>query len=187
MKKIYILLTRTQSTVSKIVHFFTKDSYTHASIAFDREFYQLFSSTRKNGRTMFPAGPSREYLDRGFFARYGKTPCAVLEYEVEDEVYEKTFAEVMDIIDHKDEYKFNAWGLITCKLGFPLYRKNKFFCSQFVAEMLTRHTTAVLPNEPAMTRPADYLTVPEFKKIFEGDIKDLSAFCRDGQKETVVL
>ena len=33
----------------------------------DEDLSCLYSSTRKNGYTMFPAGPSREYLDRGVF------------------------------------------------------------------------------------------------------------------------
>ena len=34
---------------------------THISLAFDEDLSTLYSSTRKNGYTMFPAGPSREY------------------------------------------------------------------------------------------------------------------------------
>ena len=181
MKKIYILLTRTQSFVSKTVHAMTKDSYTHASIAFDKEFYQLFSSSRKNGKSMFPAGPCREYLDRGFFARYGKTPCVVYEVEVTDEVYDKALAEVMSFIDHQDDYKFNAWGIITCRLGFPLYRKNRYFCSQFVSEIVERSGIAKLPKETGMMRPSDYMKMPELKKIFEDDIGRLSAWCRGAE------
>lgn len=36
-------------------------------LAFDEDLTTLYSSTRKNGYTMFPAGPSREYLNRGVF------------------------------------------------------------------------------------------------------------------------
>lgn len=65
MKTIYILLTRSGTLLSKLVYAVTGASYTHASMAFDEELNCLYSSTRKNGYTMFPAGPSREYLNRG--------------------------------------------------------------------------------------------------------------------------
>ena len=177
MKKVYIMLTRTQSIVSKIVYFFTRASYTHASLVFDKGFNEIYSSTRKNGVTLFPAGPAREYLDRGFFARHGKTPCAVYEFEVTEEVYDKLYAETMSFINNSDCYKFNVWGLVSCKFGIPLYRKNKYFCSQFVAEILSRCDAVPLPKETGLMRPSDYMTMPELTRVFEGDIGELSAFC----------
>ena len=53
MKTIYILLTKSETILSKIVHFVTADAYTHASIAFDENLQTLYSSSRKNGRTLF--------------------------------------------------------------------------------------------------------------------------------------
>ena len=67
MKTIYILLTRSGTLLSKLVYAVTGASYTHASMAFDAELSCLYSSTRKNGYTMFPAGPSKEYLNKGVF------------------------------------------------------------------------------------------------------------------------
>ncbi len=176
MKKIYLMLTRTESFVSKTVHMVTKDSYTHASLAFDENLTEFYSSTRKNGKTIFPAGPSREYLGRGFFARYGRTPCALYELEVEDSVYDKAFEIARSFADNQKLYKFNAWGLITCRFGVPLYRKNKFFCSQFVAEVLNRANAVELPKESGLIRPSDYMKVAEFKCVFTGDIKDVKNF-----------
>ena len=67
MKTIYILLTRSGTLLSNLVYAVTGANYTHASLAFDEDLSCLYSSTRKNGYTMFPAGPSREYLNRGVF------------------------------------------------------------------------------------------------------------------------
>ena len=60
MKTIYILLTRSGTLLSNLVYAVTGANYTHASLAFDEDLSCLYSSTRKNGYTMFPAGPSRE-------------------------------------------------------------------------------------------------------------------------------
>ena len=78
MKTIYILLTRSGTLLSKLVYAATGSSYTHASMAFDADLSCLYSSTRKNGYTMFPAGPSKEYLNKGVFPSAGRRPlCAV--------------------------------------------------------------------------------------------------------------
>ena len=76
MKTIYILLTRSGTLLSNLVYAVTGANYTHASLAFDDDLSCLYSSTRKNGYTMFPAGPSREYLNRGVFRLRENVPCA---------------------------------------------------------------------------------------------------------------
>ena len=85
MKTIYILLTRSGTLLSKLVYAATGASYTHTSMAFDAELSCLYSSTRKNGYTMFPAGPSKEYLNKGVFRLRDDAPCALYALEVSDE------------------------------------------------------------------------------------------------------
>ena len=43
MKTIYILLTRSTTILSRLVHFVTEDTYTHAALAFDEELKTLYS------------------------------------------------------------------------------------------------------------------------------------------------
>ncbi len=174
MKSVYIFLTRTQSIVSKIVSFFTDETYTHAAIAFDKDLVFLYSSARKDGLKMFPAGPCREYLNRGFYTRVGKTPCAVYELKVNDEAYDRAKAEVEWFMQHQDEFKFNALGIVACKFGIAWERDNKYFCSQFVAEVLRKSNCAKLPKRDCLMRPSDYMTLPNITKIFEGDVGELN-------------
>lgn len=167
MKTIYILLTRTQSILSRTVHLMTLDTYTHAAIAFDQDLHVLYSSARWDGSTMFPCGPCREYLHKGFYARY-ETPCAVYELHVEDEVYERAKEEVANIISNQQQYHFNIIGLMLCRLHIPFRRKNYFFCSQFVGEILRRSGALELPRDPSLIRPSDYTRLPQLKFRCQG-------------------
>ena len=56
MKTLYIFLTRSGTLLSNLVYHLTGAQYTHVSLAFDEDLSTLYSSTRKNGYTMFPAG-----------------------------------------------------------------------------------------------------------------------------------
>ena len=87
MKTLYIFLTRSGTLLSNLVYSLTGAQYTHISLAFDEDLSTLYSSTRKNGYTMFPAGPSREYLNRGVFLMRENIPCALYALEVTDEAY----------------------------------------------------------------------------------------------------
>lgn len=178
MKTIYILLTRTQSIVSRTVRLVTADPYTHAAIAFDQDFRVVYSSGRWNGKDMFPCGPCKEYLHRGFYARH-KTPCAVYELHVEDAVYERAKAEVAEIIDQQGKYHFNIIGLLLCQLKIPFRRKTYFFCSQFVGEILIRSGAMELPKDPCLIRPSDYTRLPQLQVWFQGYTSQLKRRCME--------
>ena len=174
MKTIYILLTKSETILSKIVHFVTADAYTHASIAFDGNLQTLYSSSRKNGRTLFPAGPCREYLHKGYYGQHPQIPCAVYELKVSEETYENAIGEVEQIIEKADKYHFNIIGLLLCRFNIPYHRKYYFFCSQFVSEVLHRSRAVSLPKDTSLMRPIDYTRLPELFCLFEGYLSDFA-------------
>ena len=185
LQKLYILLSRSSSITSKIVYFFTKTTYTHSSLAFDEELNQLYSSARKKGTRTFPAGPTRESLYKGFFGRDNHIPCAIYSLEVSDEVYNRAKAQIDFFMEHIDDYKFSAWGIIACKFGIKWERKNKYFCSQFLAEILTKSGALSFDKPNCLVHPRDYQTVPGIKLIFEGTIGEVKE--RVQKKEAVTL
>lgn len=174
MKTIYILLTKSETILSKIVHFVTADAYTHASIAFDGNLQTIYSSSRKNGRTLFPAGPCREYLHKGYYRQHPQIPCAVYELKVSEETYENAIGEVEQIIEKADQYHFNIIGLLLCRFNIPYHRKHYFFCSQFVSEVLQRSRAVKLPKDTSLMRPIDYTRLPGLFCRFEGYLSDLA-------------
>ena len=174
MKRIYILLTRSNTILSKMVHFVTDDTYTHASIAVDENLETLYSSSRKNGRTLFPAGPCTEKLDSGYYKRHNNIPCAVYELQVSDEAYEKAKQEVEQIMEKADQYHFNIIGLLLCQFNIPYHRKHYFFCSQFVSEVLNRSHALELPKDTSLMKPSDYTKMPGLLCRFRGYISELA-------------
>lgn len=173
MKTIYILLMKSTTSLSRIVSIITSDKYTHVSLAFDESLHPLYTSTRKNGEDMFPAGPCKEYLNRGFLARHPFTPCALYELKVSDEVYQRAKAEAERFAEETDNYGFNIVGLIFCQMGRPLRRTRKYFCSQLVSEILEHSGALKLPREACLMKPSDYMSLPELTCRFEGTLGQL--------------
>lgn len=174
MKNIYILLMRSTTPLSRIVHLVTGDKYTHVSLAFNEALEPLYSSTRKNGEDMFPAGPCEEYLDRGYLKRHPSTPCALYKISVSDEAFDKAKEDVERFMAESDSYGFNIAGLVFCQLGHPLRRERKYFCSQFVSEILAKSGAISLPKEPCLMKPSDYAHMLESKCCYVGPIGRLS-------------
>ncbi len=181
MKTLYLVLTRSESVVSRIIHLLTDADYTHISLAFDKELNCLYSSGRKNGKTMFPAGPCKESFSNDFYTSgSGKVPCRVYELPVSDEVYDLARQEVNEILKNADEYHYNIIGLLLCRMQISLNREHHFFCSQFVSEVLDRSNALHLPKAASLMSPSDYMKLPELKCCFEGYIDELPALSYSG-------
>ena len=182
-KTIYILLTRTTTILSRAVHLLTADDYTHVSIAFNKNLQPLYSSSRKNGRTLFPAGPCKESFKRGYLKEHTDIPCAVYELQVTPEVYNRAKREVEKVIKNADNYHFNIIGLLLCRMNIAYNRKKNYFCSQFVSEVLKRSKALSLPKESSLMRPSDYMNLPELALCFRGKLND---FIRSVNRTSVV-
>ncbi|MGN0687689.1 MAG: hypothetical protein ACI4KA_06270 [Oscillospiraceae bacterium] len=172
MKNLYLVLTRSESVVSRLIHFATDDEYTHISLSFDKELKYLYSSGRKNGKTAFPAGPCRESFKNEFYSN-GRIPCKVYELSVSDEVYDMARREVNEILSNADEYHYNIIGLLLCRMQISLKRKHHFFCSQFVSEVLSRSNAVILPKASSLMSPCDFMRLPGITCCFEGYIDEL--------------
>ena len=173
MKTIYILLTRSGTLLSKLVYAVTGASYTHASMAFDEELNCLYSSTRKNGYTMFPAGPSKEYLNKGVFRLRGDAPCALYALDVTDEAYVRARRRAEHMMARGELYRFNTLGLILCALHICWQRRRHYFCSQFVSEVLQKSGALELPKPSTLMHPSDYAELPELRCLYRGTLAGL--------------
>ena len=173
MKTIYILLTRSGTLLSNLVYTVTGANYTHASLAFDEDLNCLYSSTRRNGYTMFPAGPSREYLDRGVFRLRENVPCALYALEVTEEAYTRARRRAEHMMTNGGMYRFNVLGLLLCAMHIRWQRRRHYFCSQFVGEVLQKSGAMQLPKDSTLMHPSDYTGLSQLKCVYEGRLADL--------------
>ena len=173
MKTLYIFLTRSGTLVSNLVYALTGAEYTHISLAFDEDLNTLYSSTRKNGYTMFPAGPSREYLNRGVFLMRENIPCALYALEVTDEAYTRAKRRTQHMMHHGELYRFNSLGLLLCWMHIRWQRRRHYFCSQFVSEVLEQSGALALPKDSTLMHPNDYTLLSQLKCLYKGRLADL--------------
>lgn len=173
MKTLYIFLTRSGTLLSNLVYHLTGAQYTHVSLAFDEDLSTLYSSTRKNGYTMFPAGPSKEYLNKGVFRLRDNAPCALYALEVSDEAYSNALHRAEEFMRHSEEYSFNILGLILCALHIRWQRRRHYFCSQFVSEVLEQSGALALPKDSTLMHPSDYTTLPGLECLYTGPLREL--------------
>ena len=172
---VYILLTRSDTWFSRLIHLATQDSYTHASIGLDGPQGPFYSFARKYEHFALPAGLVEERVGPEVREKRREGPCCLYELTVSQETYRRLRRRLSLMYAQREEYHYSVLGTLACFFNLPLHRSRHYFCSQFVAELLQGSGAAALPKEPALLRPADLCGVDGLRPVHRGPVGAISA------------
>jgi hypothetical protein len=65
-----------------------------------------------------------------------KPENVIIRMQVPDEVYRMIKEEIDSFLENRANYGYSRLGVVLCFLHIPYKFKNRYFCSQFVAEIL---------------------------------------------------
>ena len=184
-KKIYIVLTRTNTILSRLIGFIKNDEYTHASVSLDRGLNQLYSFGRKYSYNPFIGRFVKENLNEGVYGRHNNLYGLVMEIEVSHEQYGKAEKLINEFISNKDLYKYNYIGLINCLLNKESCRDNRFLCSEFVYYILNKSSIVNFNKSGNLVRPQDLINI-NGRIVFSGNLKNTN-WSRKTYNEAEVL
>lgn len=173
MKKIYIVLTHTGTILSRIIKTFTKDEFTHSSIALDVELKQMYSFGRLNPYNPFVGGFVHEYIDKGTFKRFYKTKAKVYALKVTDAQYEAMKNNIASVQDEKQNYSFNRLGLFAVGLHRKIRREHAFYCAEFVKYMLEK--SGIEADLPELIKPEDFKGIKGLQEVYAGILRNYSS------------
>lgn len=159
-RRIYILMTQYPGFDAKILRWYTGFPYTHASVGLEEDMDTFYTFVSKG------------YLVESV-TRYEKPgrpsyPCALYEIVVTEEAYEQVKKMVYDYKARKSTLKYSTLGLVMCFFRIPFKRRNHYFCSQFVAEVLQKCKVLKLEKKSTLYFPKDISKHKELKLIFQG-------------------
>lgn len=169
---IYIVLTRTNTTISKLIHLIKKDEYTHASISLDKDLSVLYSFGRKYTHYPFIGRFMIENINKGVYKSCNKLPGAIIKIEVSEEEYKKVKRLLNYFISNRNHYKYNYRGLYHSLLNKPVSYEDRFLCSEFVYYILNESGIVDFKIPRNLVRPQSFLDV-EGKLTYKGDLKKL--------------
>lgn len=166
MKTIYVVITYTGTMLSKIIKMYTKNEFSHVSIALDLELKQMYSFGRLNPYNPFIGGFVHEYINKGTFKRFYKTKAKICELQVTDEQY-KNMQEIINKIEkEKDKYTFNVIGLFAAGFHKKIGKEQSFYCAEFVKYVIEKSGIDI--RLPDVIKPEDFKYVEEFETIYTG-------------------
>lgn len=166
-KTLYFLFTDTGTYLSKAINYCTKQSLNHVSIGFDPELKEVYSFGRTHPRNPFTGGFVREDIRSDFLK---DANCAVYAYRFTAGEWESILRNIKEIEARKASYKYNFIGLIGILLQIKINRKNRLFCSQFVATVLRDAASLQLNKPECFITPADIRKQDGMQLIYQGKL-----------------
>ena len=127
MKTVSILFTTYTDFISRLVGIMSGFNCTHVSIALDEENEYFYSFNTKGFKKEYPRKHKKRTKENICF-----------KIEVTEQQYKKLQSLINKFERKKHKYEYNYWGVFFCMLRLPHERKNKYFCSEFVAELLAK-------------------------------------------------
>lgn len=170
MQRIYIVLTHTGTLLSNLIKTYTKNEYSHVSIALDEELEDIYSFGRINPYIAFIGGLVKESLTSGTFKRFKKTNAAVYEIQVTDKQYEDIKTQIQKMMEHKKEYKFNVKGLFYVALNKKVKKPKTFYCAEFVKYVL-ENSNIDTSKLPEIIKPEDFKKMANMELIYKGKLR----------------
>ena len=172
MKKIYFLLTRTQTVPARVIRMVKGGVYSHVSLSLTPETDRFYSYARRKLHNFLVGGIKLEDIHKDIFALYPDSICALYEISVSDEAYYRMKNEVDKYFANYKHATYNFLGTLLLTVGIKYNRGYKLTCSQFVAVMLHASGEIELPKDPYLMIPNDFLSIPGSRVIYEGALKD---------------
>ncbi len=157
MPKITVLLTKYHDFFGTIVGMISGSSYSHASISVDEKETEFYSFNYKG----FVREKPKKYCPSTRADKYLK-----IEMEVTPEAYESVKKEIEAFREASDELRYSKLGVILLFLHIPHKFRNRYFCSQFIAEILDKAGIATLKKKSSLYFPNQLVNEVEYRSVY---------------------
>lgn len=170
MRSVYLLLTRTNTRIARMIQRVTCATYAHISLSLDRELEWMYSFGRLKVNRPFWGGLVRERVDSGVFALSADAPAALYELHVSNAAYQRINERLDEMLLERECYRYDFIGAFLCFLGIAHHSKRQYICSRFVGDVLEEAEAAKLPKPPGLMLPCDFCMIEGLELVYCGPL-----------------
>ena len=171
-KELFIVISQTGSLFSRFLKFFTGAEYNHASLCLERDLNRMYSFGRRIPYFPLPGGFVEESPNFGTFKFFSNTKIIVLAVKVEYHKYFEIKEYINNMLSQKMNYGYNYLGLFLAALKICHKSRNRYYCSEFVREVLNIHNINGSEKIMGIVQPMDFLNLPDVTHIYRSKLKN---------------
>ncbi|ERI93076.1 hypothetical protein HMPREF1982_01897 [Clostridiales bacterium oral taxon 876 str. F0540] len=170
---VYLIFSKTGTWLSRALNVFSDTKYVHASISFDDSFNKMYSFGRTNPSNPFSGGFVEENLFDGVYKNNPSSECIIYKVKITNKQYNLLLSEIQSFQNEKERYRYNFLGLFGILVNRPIKRKDYYFCSQFVSEVLMKSEIYYTHKTPELVKTSDLFSLDNKELIYEGLITNI--------------
>ena len=174
-RKLYIILSRTGTNLSKVIRFVTKAHYNHVSLSLDPKLEHMYSFGRRYPRNPLWCGFVHESKNRGFFKRFNDTEVKVLSLDIDERTYQDIKSVFTYMKNHQNCYHYNYVGLCLAAFNIQFQPTHTYYCSEFAKEILVRHHIQGADQLKKVPQPIHFESIPNTTEIYIGKLTQYNA------------
>lgn len=161
---VYIVLMHSGTPLANVIKKATGDEFSHACISFNSRLDPLYSFGSKGegerGTGFAVNKPTDKFFDK-FAAKY-----SVYVMYVTDKAYKAMKTRLQYFVQNKDKLKYDLKGLIDIWFGNDSEDHEKWFCSRFVMEIISKAQN--LTKVPSLWKPNDITQLDNISLVNRG-------------------
>ena len=173
-KNFYIVISQPDTILSKLLKLVTAREYNHVSLSLRDDLSLMYSFGRLNPYYPFWGGFVTESVNFGTFKRFSNSKIIVLSVDISEEKH-IAMCELMEyMLKCKNNYRYNYLGVFLAAFKIYKYRKNYYYCSEFVKDVLVKCDINGAEKLGKIVHPMNFLDMPSAKTVYCGKLKDYS-------------
>lgn len=174
VRYIYLVISQSGSWLSQLLKIITGAEYNHISISLSPDLVTMYSFGRIHPYNPFWGGFVVESLHWGTFKRFSEAKGVVISVPVSGESYFGIARTLDRMLMEQATYRYNYLGLVLAGLHIQYRKGRRYYCSEFVKELLLRcHVKGATQLSP-IAQPIQFLSLPNGRMIYCGYLRDYS-------------
>ena len=119
---------------------------------------------------MFIGGFLEETAFTHVLGKFKNVPCMILKKEISEEQFEKIQNTIHFFTSEPKKFKYDYFNLLFAKTPLTFSHENRFFCSEFVAYVLSE-AGITPPNRIEKIRPFEFTSLENVEILYQGELK----------------
>ena len=171
-KQIFIVISQTGTVLSRILKRITGAEYNHASLSLSPDLKKMYSFGRRHPYNPFWGGFVIESPHAGTFRRFSNTTAVILAVEITEERYAALETTLETMWARREQFSYNLGGLLLAYFHILWKRSNRYYCSEFVEDMLLHAEVRGAGELRArVVQPIHFLKLPH-TQLYAGRLRD---------------
>ena len=133
----------------------------------------MYSFGRINPNNPFSGGFVEEDFAKGVYKKFPGCQCLIYKVAITEQQLSLLKQEIQAFVGDRKRYRYNFIGLLSLLVNRPLRIRNRYFCSQFVAEVLIKSGIFQSEKVPELIRTDELYEIPNQEVFYEGLINTL--------------